>query len=538
MLGPATDISFIDQARKRFVTDSAYLDDRPRAPMRFLAEANLRQIIRREEQHVDAGDARAELDDRIRRIFSGKTFETISFPGGPFDVPDEVGDGRPRLIVLSYDGVAIGTSVDSVPELVERIHTRRGADGAQLRALRNNLVFVVADDARKEEMRRAAVRRLALLALKRADRLADLAEHQQEKIRELEAGSEHTLAIAIQQCYRHIFYPSRNRIGASGADLDHSAIDLPATSDQPGAGQQQVVRALRELRKLRLAEDEPDSPTYVRDRTPLRRGQMTTLALREEFRRDPALPIMSGDDIFVRGIRRGVEQGDYIYRRGELLCGPGDPAVSIMIDEQAVVLTMEYARNRGIWPRPDTGRETDTWGKPSRAGATIRAIVIPDPRRRYGPRNAASGPAAVTAEGVLRDALVQLWEKARAQRMEKVRLLSIRMFEAGDAFRLLSAIGAVSGASKVVRFTGGYETRDGGSFSLEFTGPSADAQPVKEFLEPQLRAAQTQDLEVGFALTFENGLPMQGDAAEKLTDRLSRFASGAAYVSATAEPLT
>ena len=28
---------------------------------------------------------------------------------------------------------------------------------------------------------------------------------------------------------------------------------------------------------------------------------------------------------------------------------------------------------------------------------------------------------------------------------------------------------------------------------------------------------------------------MQGDAAEKLTGRLSRFASGAAYVSATAE---
>ena len=166
--------------------------------------------------------------------------------------------------------------------------------------------------------------------------------------------------------------------------------------------------------------------------------------------------------------------------------------------------------------------------------------MIPDRRARLpGWRIAASRhPAAVTAEGVLRDALVQLWEKARAQRMEKVRLLSIRMFEAGDAFRLLSTIGGVSGASKVVRFTGGYETCDGGSFSLDFSGPAADAQPVKEFLEPQLRAAQTQDLEVGFALTFENGLPMQGDAAEKLADRLSRFASGAAYVSATAEPLT
>ena len=47
--------------------------------------------------------------------------------------------------------------------------------------------------------------------------------------------------------------------------------------------------------------------------------------------------------------------------------------------------------------------------------------------------------------------------------------------------------------------------------------------------------SSAQDLEAGFELTFENGLPMQGDAAQKLTERLSRFASGAAYVSATAE---
>ncbi len=537
VLGPTTDVSFIEQARKRFVTDSAYLDDRPGAPMRFLAEANLRQIIRREEQHVDAGDARAELNDRIRRIFTGGTFETILFPGGPFDVPDEVGDGRPRLIVLAYDGVSIGASVDSVPELIERIHTRRGAEGAQLRVLRNNVVFVVADDARKVEMRRAAVRRLALLGLQRAERLADLAEHQQAKIRELEAGSEHALAIAIQQCYRHLFYPSRNRIGTSGPDLAHSAIDLHATSDQPGAGQQQVVRALRDLGKLRLAEDEPDSPTYVRDRTPLRHGQMTTLALREEFRRDPTLPILSGDDIFIRGIRRGVEQGDYVYRRGELLCGPGDPAVSIMIDEQAVVLTMAYARNRGIWPRPEPATPAGGYGAdPEDDGRGKPHIRDPGPSPDHTkgdpPRRA---PGSVTAEGVLRDALVRLWEQARAQGMVAVGVLSIRMFEAGDAFRLLGTIGAVSGADKEVKITGGYETRDGGSFELEFTGPVADAQPVREFLEPQLRATDTHTLEVGFTLTFEDRLPMQGDAPEKLTDRLSRFASGAAYVSATAE---
>ena len=134
-------------------------------------------------------------------------------------------------------------------------------------------------------------------------------------------------------------------------DLAHSAIDVHSTSDRPGVGQQQVVRTLRDLGKLRLPEDEPDSPAYVRDRTPLKKGQIATRALRDEFRRDPALPIV-GDNVFVRGVRRGIEQGEYVYRRGDLLFGPGDPPAEIAIDEQSVVFTMAYANNKGVWPRP------------------------------------------------------------------------------------------------------------------------------------------------------------------------------------------
>ena len=527
VLGPTTDISFIEEARKKFVAESAYLDDRPGAPMRFLAEANLRQIIRREERHVDVEEARVELNDRIRHIFGGKTFERVSFPGGPFDVPDEVGDGRPKLVVLAYDGVSIGSSVESVPELIERIYTRKGSEGSALRVLRNNVVFVVADETRKEEMRHKTYHRLALRELKKPERLIDLAEHQQAKVRELEARSEQELAIAVQQCYRHVFYPSRNRVGASDVELAHSAIDVHSASDQPGAGQQQIVRALRDLNKLRLSEDEPDSPAYVRDRTPLKKGQITTLALRDEFRRDPALPILIGEDIFIRGVRRGIEQGEYVYRRGDLLFGPGDPSADIMLDEQSVLFTMAYAKNAGIWPRekPEEPPEPDQGGEEEQ-----------DPRPGLpGGGSCADKAVSFTAEGVLKEALVRLWEQARAKKVENIGVLTLRMFEAGDAFRLLGAVGAVSGADKSVTIKGGYETRESGSFEFEFRGPVSDAQPVKEFLEPQLRDASSKSLDVGFQLTFTEGLSMQGDMAEKLTERLSRFASGAAYVSATAE---
>ena len=537
IVGPTLDISFVEEARRNFIAESAYLDDRPGAPMRFLAEANLSQIIRREEQHVDAGEARALLKHTIRSVFDNKTFEILHFPGGPFDVPDEVGDGRPKLSVMAYDGLTVGGSVDEVPELIERIFSRKGSEGSALRALRNNLVFVVADEARKEEMRRMASRRLALQELKKPERLKDLVEHQQAQVREMEGKSEHNLAIAIQQCYRHVFYPSRNRIGASGADLGHTAIDIHSASERPGTGQQQIVRVLRDLNKLRLSEDQPDSPVYVRDRTPLKKGQITTLALREEFSRDPALPMLIGNDIFIRGVRHGIEQGEYVYQRGDLLFGPDDPAATIMIDEQAVVFTMGYAVDAGIWPRTPAGSPTNEikGEQPATPGGALtgpRPSPIPG---RPGVYLTGSEPETFNAEGILKEALVQLWEKARAKDVEAIEYLSIELFEANDAFRVISAAGGISGAEKNVKLTGGYETTEGGSFELVFRGSVSDAQPVKEFLDPQLRAARTQTIETAFQLTFAQGLSMHGDAAEKITERLARFSSGAAYVSATAK---
>jgi len=541
VLGPALEIGFVEEARKKFLAESAYLDDRPGVPMRFLAEANLHQFIRRSEEHVDAGEMRAELHDRIRHIFVGDTLDAVPFPGGPFDVADEVADGRPKLVVLGYEAVTVGDTVDQVPELIERIFARKGAEGSALRTLRNNLVFVAADDSRKGDMQHKARRRLALRGLKKPERLADLAEHQQAQVLELEQRSEQELALAIQQCYRHVFYPSRNRVGTSDVDLAHTAIDTHSASDRPGAGQQQVVRTLRDLRKLRLPEDEPDSPAYVRDRTPLKKGQITVLSLREEFRRDPALPMLAGDDLFVRGVRRGCEQGEYVYQRGGLLFGKGDPPVTIEIDEQSIIFTMSYAREKELWPRQQATRgsprkDIENAGKEYGTGAadgtktTAKREGRPDEDR--APQ---AGHGAFAAEGVLREALVRLWEQVRGSKFEAVAELQIRMYEAGDAFRLLRAVGAISGADKIVKLEGGYETRDDGSFQLEFRGPVEDAKPVCEFLGPQLRQASDSHIKASFALSFEEGLSMQGNAAEQLTEQFSRFASGAAHVSATAK---
>ncbi len=529
-LGPATVLSFIEDARKKFVAESAYLDDRPGAPMRFLAEANLTQIARREERNVDAEEVRAQLNADIRTIFEGKTLEAVCFPGGPHDVADEAGESRPKLVVVSYDAVALEGTVDLVPHLIDRIYSRKGSDGSALRLFRNNVVFVAADESRREEMRDRVRRRLALRELKKPERLKALADHQQTKVREWARRSETDEAVSIQQCYRHVFYPSRNKVGESAVDLAHTAIDAPSTSEKPGAGQQQVVRVLQDLVKLRLADDEPDSPAYVRDRTPLRKGEMTTRALRSEFRRDPSLPILVGDDVFVQGVRNGVEQGEYVYRSGELLYGPGDPSATIRIDEQSVVLTMAYAKNKGVWPRPEPEGGGDQEAEEGAPGTE------PPPTDREGAAEGGDGQSVVgpfEAEAPFREAIVRVWEKARGRGCRRIEKLVVRVFEADEALRVMSVVGSLPGAVKTVKLEGGYETRDGGSLDLEFAGSIEDADPVKEFLHSQMRAAASTNLEVRYELAFEAGLTTDEDGPKMIMERLSRFVSGSTAVSAT-----
>ncbi len=551
VLGPGLDPSFIEDARKKFVTESAYLDDRPNVPMRFLTEANLTQIIRRQQDQVDANLARSELNDRIRQLFGGSTLELVPFPAGPGDVPDDVGSGKPYLVVLHFDAVTIHPDKVAVPLAVEKMFRHRSDSVADFRLLQNNVCFLVVDEAAKDDMRKAVVRRLALGELRLPDRIRELAQHQQDKIQEHFGKSDQQIAVAVQQAYRHLFFPTRNRLEGASVDLGHQVIDKQVSSFSPGNGQLQVVRVLREARKLRTSEDQPDSPSYVRDRTPLKKGQITTASLREEFRRDPAMPMLIGDDIFARGIRDGIGNGDYVYVSGSLMVGKGDPFATIRVDEQSFVYTMEFARAQGIWPRRTEKEPVQTPGgsnAQNTSGGGTSGMEIGGGSSGNGPTGGGSGggtkgggslplTSSLHAEATLPLALSQLWSQARGRGIVALSIVRLRVFDVQDAFKLLGAIGTVSGPKRTVALDAKYETADGGSFDGQFEGSIDDAKPVKDFLDPQLRAAKDKSLDATFTLAFPDGLALAGDAPERLAERLVKFASGNAYVEAEAKEL-
>ena len=556
ILSPSADLSFVAAAETAFIQGSAYLDDRPGAPLRFNAEANLTQIIAREERNLENENLRTELDSRIKDIFGGNSgsFELAAFPAGAFDVADDIGDGKPRLVLLHHQALDIASAVEEVPELISTIYQRKGQEGTGLRQLRNNLVFLVADERHVTHMRTTVSRHLALRELKRPDRIGELADHQQAQVIELERRSESDIAIAIQQCYRHLFYPSRTALGGGSVTLDLATIDQHSASERPGSGQVQIMRQLSSIGKLKTPEDQPDQPAYIRDRTQLKRtGQMSAADLRAEFRRDPALPIHVGDSPFKKLVIKGITDGVFVYQREGLTAGKGEPMPSIIIDDGSIISTAEYARDHGIFPRPareapggttppDSGEPTGQDGNgsggqgvPPNPPNVSDGTTTSNSGGTPGAPTAASNTRTFTGEGVLKDALSTVFQRARAAKIEKVSSLSIAPFDPAHLFMLLAVVESVPGATKTATVNAEFETTAGTIITVAIEGAITDAKLAREYLEPQLRAAVEKNVTSLIRLDFEAGLTMGSEEPEKIIERLTKFGASAAFVEATVE---
>jgi hypothetical protein len=302
---------------------------------------------------VEANELRTELNERIRNLFgaAGGSFSLQAFPAGAYEVDDTVGDGRPSLVLLHHDAFAINADPQGLPPLIEEIFKFKGTD-RKLRELRNNLVFVVADERQVKNMKDRIRRRLALAKLKGTDRINQLAPHQQEKVKEEYRKSSLQCAEAILHCYRHLFFPYNVPMAGTTEPIAHAAIEIPEASDSPGNAQLHIARVMREHHKLLSDGDSPEAPSFVRDQTPLKqKGELSTLELRNEYRRAPKLSMLVSNGPLVACIRQGIDSEIFIYREGNQVWGRGDPAPAIRVTDDAFVHTMDDARKKHLWPR-------------------------------------------------------------------------------------------------------------------------------------------------------------------------------------------
>ncbi len=513
VLSPSTDLSLINDAIRRFAAEAAYLDDRAGLPHRFVSSANLNRIISMREKNVDRSQLRDELESLIKDVFRSSrdsVFNVVAFPASPTDVPDDRNGKKPVLAIMGYDAVPVSSTVTEVPELIANIFRYHGTEKRD-RIGKNSVVFLAASGERKGEMIDKMARRIALRELK-GDTTA-LAEHQINKVNELEKRSEQEVAITVQQCYRHLFYPTRSNRVSSELDLGHTVVSVSAASANPGAGQQQVVQVLQDQSKLQIPGSQPNAPTYVRDRAPKfkRNGEISTQELRDEFNRNVDLPILVGDDVFVAVIEKGVSEGLFVYTNGDLIWGKGEPPVDVEIADDAMVLLSDLAKERNVWPRR---AEPTVVSVPTPSGSHASVVSGNVDSGVYG--SAASVESAmrnsVTAEGVTGEVFTRLWEKINDSCVIR---LKVEPLGTDDVFKVARVLKSLRDCVVAINanFVAGTSRCE-----ITYEGNANDVAAVIEFIDSQFRIASDKYIELAAIVDFENGLAV--DAAKKAVELL------------------
>lgn len=472
LYGPGVDPAFVDKAVRHLQEESEYLDDSGISKLRFLTDANLNQMVRKREGQFDLETVRQELKRRIGTIFAKQRFEPVLFPSEPAAIDDDT-DG-PYLAVIHWEGHAIDQFELALPELVVRLFKESGTQG-NLRLNRNNLVFVCADRLQVDEMQRKTRTYLALRQMQQGDLFASLQTHPREQVMDRYGKAEQAFAVAVQQAYRHVFYPERGQW--PDVPLTYASITLTSAGSEPGVGQKQVERVLREAGELIFAEDQPPAPNFMAVRTPLKRlGVMSTQQLRNEYYRDPALPILLGDDCLKACLRKGLNEGLFVYQEGERLEGQGSPPGSLNIKEDAQIFMIDKALEMGVWPPKsqevdppvvDPPPEGDGGGSAGEAGEGGDGGTSTQPLGGGGGRSSGGGggihqpplPGVLQRTDNIRTALPQLAQQVSSSG-KAIKALTWRM-NSGDGFRPMPLLQAEPGATvRVEMLEGGWSSGD------------------------------------------------------------------------------
>ena len=323
---------------------------------RFKPEPSLNKIVTDEMGMVGRTKAKAELDSRIRQVWKSGIFEVVPFPQEAGEVDDDA--GLPKLALLHYDAATATATDPAPPELARKIADYAGSlEG--YRRFRNNVLFLVADDERVDEMVQTAQRYLAIARITGdAERMSEFTAEQRKKLKKMGEAAELEVRVSITCTYRHLYFP---RADAPQRDSNLAHEILPA-QDQGQVKQDQsavVLRALRQQQKTLTGDDPTLAAAYVKSRAwDTNQVSLTTEELRQAFARRLGLPILLDLNQLKKTILNGVKSHVWVYydAAAELGYDADSPPPAIQIDDEVYLYLPEEAIRVGL---PIKGKTED-----------------------------------------------------------------------------------------------------------------------------------------------------------------------------------
>jgi hypothetical protein len=315
---------------------------------KFTTEPQPNKIIAEEAKNLPNTKVAAEVEDRVRRAFPKEGLvDVVHFPVGPGSVKDLP---RLQLVVLHHNDLTVGSLGPlPPPSRLADILDRAGVS-EDIRAFRNGLAFLVADQDAVEAMREQVRRDLAAeRVLGDRQRMESFGVEVQKKLQGIADKAGLEARVAINRCYRHLYFPVADR---ANNHLKHEELAARSTGDVPTAQTRIVVEALKELGKIRT---QPMGIDYLRTRAwPKSSPEVTTQAVGEAFWKDHGAQIVLDPTILQTTIRDGTRSGEWIYFVAEeqRAYGAKDPAPPVKIGSDQYLYTPERAADLGLLNRP------------------------------------------------------------------------------------------------------------------------------------------------------------------------------------------
>lgn len=289
----------------------------------FNTEPNLNKIVEDAKDTVEATHVLKEVRGRIQQIYGGKRFfQPCLFANEPSDVPDDT--GKPKLAVLDYKEETTTGGSGKVPALVDKIYGEMGTQGKP-RVFRNNVVFLVPDGDETERMEAKAREFLALKKLtddlaEGAPGILDLSVDQRQRLQEKRQEAELYLKVAAILAHKHLFIPATQASldgGKSNRPLRRLTVRMTdAEVEQRVRGnqseEQYLVNFLKNNNAAQTADDEPWAPEFVLDQLwPKNADSLDGEGFKKLFYKNPAADLVFAEDLVLRAMKRGVEEGSW-----------------------------------------------------------------------------------------------------------------------------------------------------------------------------------------------------------------------------------
>ncbi|NKZ72025.1 DUF499 domain-containing protein [Rhodococcus hoagii] len=219
------------------------------------------------------------------------------------------------------------------------------------RKYRNSVVFAIADTDQIDALKDRARALIAADSLGTdTARLSQFSAEIRKKIEAYQKQASLEARIAVNRCYKHIYYPVHDR---SNNHLRHKELPPQAQGEVKNATTA-VITLLKDEGKIR---SDSFTASYLRAKTWPNAESVTTADLVDHFWIDHSVPIVQNVALLREALVNGVKNEGWVYydgSTGKAFTAHTMAGMNIAFRSDAEIMTTEEAQKRGLLIRKPT----------------------------------------------------------------------------------------------------------------------------------------------------------------------------------------